>query len=212
MLKWAGQGTNLRPWGEVARHTAILEAIDRDLDELGLVGKAGKPSYVLDMRLRVSRHLDHWLAKPAPELERQRTAEAALSDAGREDYLRELKLIAFGHDPDARPADRVKALELLRLEDQALTTTARQREPHLTLSEIEARIAAMDEAELRRAESSEEAAARPVSTPPYHRSARPEGEGKQGHIGRAAGLRVKRKQERDAFHDPQRRVLLRERP
>jgi hypothetical protein len=134
---------------EVARTMAILEAIDRELDERGLVGKGGKPSYLLDMRLRVSRQLEHWLATLAPEFERQRATDEVLSGAGGEDYLRELRLIGLGHDPDARPADRVKVLlELLRLDQLALTSLSWQQKPHQSLEEIEAEIARLDMREL----------------------------------------------------------------
>ena len=126
---------------EVARNMAILEAIDRDLDERGLVGKGGKPSYLLDMRLRVSRQLDHWLAKLAPEMERQRAADEVAS-VGREEYLRELRIIGLGHDPEARPADRVKVLfELLRMEESGVTSPAGQQRPRWSLDEINAEIA-----------------------------------------------------------------------
>ena len=39
---------------EVARCMAILEAIDRDLDERGIVNKRGNPTYLLDVRFRTS--------------------------------------------------------------------------------------------------------------------------------------------------------------
>src|SRR5712692_8973389 len=48
---------------EAARCIAILEAIDRDLDERGLVDKAGKPRYLLNHRSRTSRQLAQWLEK-----------------------------------------------------------------------------------------------------------------------------------------------------
>jgi hypothetical protein len=97
---------------EVARNMAILEAIDRDLDERGLVGKNGKPSYLLDTRMRVSRQLDHWLAKLTPTIERQ-TSAGEMPRAGWSDYVRELQRIALGHDPTARTADRLSALKEL---------------------------------------------------------------------------------------------------
>jgi len=43
---------------EVARCTALLEAIDRELDERGLVDKQGKPRYLLPHRARISRQLE----------------------------------------------------------------------------------------------------------------------------------------------------------
>src|SRR6266536_3568227 len=43
---------------EAARCIAILEAIDRDFDERGLVDKAGRPRYLLNHRSRTSRQLE----------------------------------------------------------------------------------------------------------------------------------------------------------
>ena len=54
---------------EAARCMSILEAIDRDLDDRGLVDKGGKPRYLLNHRWRVSRQLDHWLAKISEVIE-----------------------------------------------------------------------------------------------------------------------------------------------
>jgi hypothetical protein len=45
---------------QAARCIAILEAIDRDLDERGLVGKRGEPRYLLNHRSRTSRELERW--------------------------------------------------------------------------------------------------------------------------------------------------------
>ena len=49
---------------------AILEAIDRDLDERGIVEKAGKARYLLNHRSRVSRQLEHWLTKLSVAVDR----------------------------------------------------------------------------------------------------------------------------------------------
>jgi len=46
---------------EAARCIAILEAIDRDLDQRGLVDREGQPRYLLNHRSRTSRQLEHWL-------------------------------------------------------------------------------------------------------------------------------------------------------
>src|SRR6188472_3259612 len=43
---------------EAARCIAILEAIDRDLDERGLVDDEGTPRYLLNHRSRISRQLE----------------------------------------------------------------------------------------------------------------------------------------------------------
>lgn len=105
---------------EVARCTAVLEAIDRELDERGLFAKGGKPSYLLPLRARISRQLEQWLAKIAPAIERQSDSELKPQAAGRADYLRELQRIALGHDPTASTRDRLTALtELLKLDSSA---------------------------------------------------------------------------------------------
>jgi hypothetical protein len=102
---------------EAARCMAILEAIDRDLDERGLEDKGGKPRYLLNHRWRVSRQLDHWLAKISAAIERQSAAGQPPPRAERADYVRELQRIALGHDPSANARDRLTALkELLNLD------------------------------------------------------------------------------------------------
>jgi len=108
---------------EVARCMAILEAIDRDLDERGLEDKRGKPRYLLNHRWRVSRQLDHWLAKPSAAIERQSAAGQQPRPTERADYVRELQRIALGHDPSANARDRLTALkELLKLERKGTTS------------------------------------------------------------------------------------------
>src|SRR5712692_4526037 len=103
---------------EVARCMAILEAIDRDLDERGLVEKGGKPRYLLNHRSRISRQLDQWLAKISETISRQSVAEQQSPPAERADYVRELQRIAFGQDPTASARDRLTALkELLKLDE-----------------------------------------------------------------------------------------------
>jgi hypothetical protein len=56
---------------EVAHCKAILDAIDRDLDERGLVDRRGESRSILNHRARISRQLDHWLAKISPAIDRQ---------------------------------------------------------------------------------------------------------------------------------------------
>jgi hypothetical protein len=105
---------------EVARCIAILEAIDRDLDERGVVDRGGKPRYLLNHRSRISRQLDQWLAKISEAIERQRSAEQEPSPVKRDDYVRELQRIGLGKDPSASTRDRLAALrELLKHDTQA---------------------------------------------------------------------------------------------
>jgi hypothetical protein len=106
--------------GEVARSTAILEAIDRELDEAGLVNKRGDAHSLLNYRTRISRQLHRWLSDLAPSIERQ--SAGALEDAGRLEFVRELKWIASGKDATASAHDRVAAIkELLRAEAPSTT-------------------------------------------------------------------------------------------
>jgi hypothetical protein len=101
--------------GEVARLVAIIEAIDRDLDERGLVDKRGEARSLLNHRSRMSRQLYRWLAEIAPSIERQSAGERA--DVGRSEYVHELQWIALGKDARASAHDRVSAIkELLNAE------------------------------------------------------------------------------------------------
>ncbi len=105
---------------EVARCMAILEAIDRDLDERGVVDKGGKPRYLLNHRSRISRQLDQWLAKISEVIERQAADNQQRPPAERADYVRGLQRIALGQDPTANARDRISALkELLKLDSTA---------------------------------------------------------------------------------------------
>lgn len=102
---------------EVARCMAILDAIDRDLDERGIVNKRGNPTYLLDLRFRTSRQLERWLARISETMERQRGDQEPPS-VGRDVYIRELNRIALGRDSTASSHDRLSALkELVRLEE-----------------------------------------------------------------------------------------------
>ncbi len=94
---------------------AILEAIDRDLDERGVVDKQGKPRYLLDKRVRVSRQLEQWFAKVVSSADARTTARE--SPRGEfADYVCALQRIALGQDTDAGTRDRLGALkELLKL-------------------------------------------------------------------------------------------------
>jgi hypothetical protein len=108
---------------ETSRSMAILEAIDRDLDERGLVDKGGKPRYLLNQRARVSRQLAHWLGQLAQAIERHSTADAEPPQAEFADYVRALQRIALGQDPSGSARDRLAALkELLKLEQKGTTS------------------------------------------------------------------------------------------
>ncbi len=101
---------------EAARCIAILEAIDRDLDDRGLVDKEGKPRYLLNHRSRTSRQLEHWLEKVSAAIERQAATEQAPLRGDFPDYVRALQRIALGQDPTGTARDRLAALEeLLKL-------------------------------------------------------------------------------------------------
>ena len=76
----------------------------------------GKPRYLLNHRWRVSRQLDHWLAKISEAIERQSAAGEQPPRAEFADYVRALQRIALGHDPSGSARDRLSALrELLKL-------------------------------------------------------------------------------------------------
>ncbi len=101
---------------EVARCMAILAAIDRDLDERGLLDKRGRPHYLLEYRFRVSRQLNQWLTKVSETIERRNAMEEDLSHVDRSTYVRELQRIALGKGSSAKARDRLSALrELLTI-------------------------------------------------------------------------------------------------
>lgn len=98
---------------EVARCMAILDAIDRDLDERGLVDRSGESRSILNHRARISRELDRWLAKISPAIDRQTTRDDEQSHVGSPDYIRELQRIASGDDSTATARDRLTAYDRL---------------------------------------------------------------------------------------------------
>jgi hypothetical protein len=98
---------------EVARGIAILEAIDRDLDEHGVVDKRGEARSLLNHRSRIVRQLERSLSRIAPSIERQTAARQAPSQPGRSEYIAELQRIALGQDTTASARDRVSALKEL---------------------------------------------------------------------------------------------------
>lgn len=92
---------------------AILSAIDRDLDERGLLDRKGRPHYLLEHRFRVSRQLNQWLTKVSETIERQNATKDDLSAVDRATYIRELQRIALGKDSSASARDRLSALRHL---------------------------------------------------------------------------------------------------
>jgi hypothetical protein len=101
---------------EAARCIAILEAIDRDLDQRGIVDRDGSPRYLLNHRSRTSRHLEHWLERVSAAIERQTTREPEPTRADFPDYVLVLQRIALGQESSATARDQLAALkELLKL-------------------------------------------------------------------------------------------------
>jgi hypothetical protein len=132
---------------EAARCIAILEAIDRDLDQRGLVDKEGQPRYLLNHRSRTSRQLEQWLEKVQAAIERKAASEQPPSRAEFPDYVRALQRIALGEDATATARDRITAVkELLELGTKA-TTSYLERPPQ---PELIKREHAVQEAEERR--------------------------------------------------------------
>ena len=134
---------------EAARSMAILEAIDRDLDERGLVDKEGKPRYLLNHRSRTSRQLEQWLEKVSSAIEKQAASEKASARAEFPDYVHALQRIALGYDTTAAARDRLAALKEL-LELGAKGTTSYLERP--AQSELTEREHAIREAHPRRLE------------------------------------------------------------
>jgi hypothetical protein len=98
---------------QVARSMAILEAIDRELDERGLVDKRGEARSLLNYRSRISGQLDRELAKIAPAIERQVGVNQTPSPEN-SDLVAELQRIALGQDTTATARDRIAAIRELR--------------------------------------------------------------------------------------------------
>jgi hypothetical protein len=96
---------------QIASYKAILEAIDRDLAERGLLNKRGEANSLLNYRARISQQLDRLLDKVSAAIDRQASDERQL--AGRAGYIRELERIALGGDSTASSRDRVSALNTL---------------------------------------------------------------------------------------------------
>lgn len=119
---------------EAARCIAILEAIDRDLDQRGLVDREGQPRYLLNHRSRTSRQLERWLEKVSVAIERKALSEQAPSRADLVDYVRALQRIALGQDATATASDRLAPLrKLLELGPKGTSSyLERPAQPELT--------------------------------------------------------------------------------
>jgi hypothetical protein len=98
---------------EFAGCSAVLEAIDLDLMERGVVDRSGEARSLLNHRSRIVRQLDHWLSKIAPAMERQALSKQTLAPPGSPDYIRELQWIGLGQDSAASTRDRLAALSQL---------------------------------------------------------------------------------------------------
>ena len=96
---------------QIASYKAILEAIDRDLAERGILNKRGETRSLLTDRARISRQLERLLDKVSPAIDRQTSDER--QPARRADYIRELEWIGLGGDSTASARDRVSALNTL---------------------------------------------------------------------------------------------------
>lgn len=131
---------------EAARCIAILEAIDRDLDERGLVDNDGAPRYLLNHRSRTSRQLEHWLEKVSTAIERNAQSDPEPPRAEYPDYIRALQRIALGHDTSATTRDRLVAINELRQLGARGTTSYLERPGVVDLTR---RRNAINEAELR---------------------------------------------------------------
>ena len=108
---------------EAARCIAVLEAIDRDLDERGVADKNGEPRYLLNHRARASRQLEQWLTKVSAAVERVAKLEQVPPRGDFVDYVQTLQSIAFGQDPSASARDRLAAVrELLELGHRGKTS------------------------------------------------------------------------------------------
>jgi hypothetical protein len=98
---------------ELARLEALIEAIDRDLDDRGVTDRDGNERYLLQRRERYSRQLMETTKRVAES--RARAPRTAPDDVVGEarDYVRQLQAIALGYDLDASVSERIAALKLL---------------------------------------------------------------------------------------------------
>jgi hypothetical protein len=151
--------------GEVARSMAVLEALERGLDDNGVVDKRGKASYLLEARTRESRLLERWLSR-LEQADKQQLAPKQIQ-AGFSDYRNELQRIALGYDYSATTRDRLAALgELMKL---GRLGTSDGPAPKPFSPEVQQRLARIQEAQAERAlEILEDGCGlRPYDIPPY---------------------------------------------
>jgi hypothetical protein len=121
---------------EAARCSAILEAIDRDLDQRGLVDREGAPRYLLNHRSRTSRQLEQWLGKISAAVERKTASERPPPRADFPDYVRALQRIALGQETTATTRDQLAALEALLKLGLRGTTSYLERPAQAELTEL----------------------------------------------------------------------------
>jgi hypothetical protein len=98
---------------QAARCIAVLEAIDRDLDQRGVVDRKGAPRYLLNHRSRTSRQLEHWMEEVKATIDRKAANEQEPIRADFADYVRALQRIALGQDATATARDQLAALKKL---------------------------------------------------------------------------------------------------
>jgi hypothetical protein len=90
---------------EVARCLAMLQRIDLDLDERGIVDRKGQPRYLLALRVRVTREMERWAQHLTA------VSSAPPESRGAEAMVGELTRIGMGHDSTASARDRIEALK-----------------------------------------------------------------------------------------------------
>jgi hypothetical protein len=99
---------------ELGRLEALIEAIDRDLNDRGVTDRRGKERYLLQRRERYSRQLMETMEQVVRAQGRARRMSAQDDVVGEHrDYVRELQTIALGYEREASVSERVTALKLL---------------------------------------------------------------------------------------------------
>jgi hypothetical protein len=138
---------------ELARLTAVIEAIDHDLSVKGVSDRNGKERYLVARRERYSRRLME-LSDRVLEAQARSRKQAILDPSyevvgERSDYIRAAQLIALGHDPHASVPDQLKALKLVTDLGHKGTTSyfkpKRNVDPYLDDPEIGDEVAALHE-------------------------------------------------------------------
>jgi hypothetical protein len=115
-------GMELDAMGEIAlwalaRQKAIVEAIDHELSDRGLLDRRGKERYLLKLRersLRQLKEVTEGVLQAEARVRKHQMLDSASDVVGESvDYVRALQTIALGHEPDARASDRLVALKTL---------------------------------------------------------------------------------------------------